>query len=292
MCLRLLFCLSLLCLLACSPSKPAPEPEPEPEINHFSLTLSTFTDGSEPRKNLAAWWYSGPQKAGTEARLDTPSGLGLGQLTFNIGPQLGTRDNPMNLYWGSAESLPPDQPKKVRRSEAIFLMSSSWRGSTDPIQPKVTAEAKGAGKYSFSLSNSQSVSFELGEAQEYLPPIELVTPESFAVQVGEQAVKLEWKPVEGAVAYGVRAMGDDSHGEKAIWYCPQPWSESLNLDGPEGALAKGVLLGPDQTECTLPAAIFRGSSISIHAFSPSVAGSESTIGGRAWAESTAYVEAK
>ncbi len=180
-------------------------------------------------------------------------------------------------YWGSAETVPPGQPKVTpagtvpQPTEAAkspvpalaALPSASFAywptGNTRSVSGKVP---RAEGTYTLTTSFTGGTTVTLEKEQGFLHSVELAGlrhKNDFA-----KPIKITWSPVANALAYVVTADG----GTKDVTIT---WTSSSNPDAVAGVqtrpftkeevasnIEKGIFLSEKTTTCIIPAGIFAG----------------------------------
>jgi hypothetical protein len=251
--------------------------------------------GATPGRRLDLAITTQRKPAGTQATQTIPAGMAMGSsLTLlPTPPAKSTAPNPPNpqddaiaempdkprgrilMYWGCGDAVRSGQPKILDATNAspqdyAQLMrgrGTRERGATaapgNSVWPntasneRVPANASLQGQHAISGDGIPAgLQFSLGEAQDFLPPLDLSAGGSRA-----QAITLRWTAQAQARAYFLNAMGG-SGDDMVIWSSaesPEPGWGLMDYLSPANLtqwLGDKTLLPASQTECAIPSGIF------------------------------------
>lgn len=233
---------------------------------------------------------------GTEATQTIPPGQAMGNSLLLLPVQVQPREpsgpgrqgvdevpqqpkGRILFYWGCSETVRAGQPRVLDFSKAgmedygKFMMGRATRDTgakalpghaiwpNDKQRQKVPTHASLTGTHTVTGDGlPASLQFTLGERQDFLPKMGLVSQGS-----GASATRTSWQTLPTASAYFLNAMsGSDSGGETemVIWSSsevPEPgwglmdYASNANV---EKWLKEKVLLPANQSQCAIPAGIF------------------------------------
>lgn len=245
-----------------SPSSPAPQASATPAYPPGEASLALWT--VPPAGHYLSFYWLGPDRETYEGmEFEAPAALKMDKPFRLFRPK--DREQVLDVCWGSGDKLPEDQPQSKRRCDVQYYRSQVWNGLTIPTMVSVEPNVSPKGDYRFLIPSVCSETFKV--EQEFLPALQLTSPAS-PHQAEGKPVTLKWEAVPGAVAYGLRAL--DRPGEETVlWFAPGLWEVDTFRDGPEAALEKGLLFGPEVREATFPPGVLEKGHISVIAFSAS-----------------------
>jgi hypothetical protein len=192
-------------------------------------------------------------------------------------------------YWGSAETVPPGQPRAIhpQDSNAELLriplddLDYNHRGSrtTYGVWPNRGEEniafnpADGnAGAYLF-RTNFSSVPFSVGPEFDFLPSPHVRT--NCPTLAGP--IRVSWQPLPQARAYEMHLFGFLPDKTNVSWSSSQVAQQAdryFHDSDPEAIpreIDRGNLFPPSTASCTVPAGIFQGCRdvyVAFHAYGP------------------------
>ena len=260
---------------------------------------------------------SGAPPAAPSASLDIPGGLQLGpklDLQVDLPAKPGAEGdaapgNPtipdfrLERYWGCSETVRPGQPKVVSTKDlapgiaaglaragrpgrigAVLAQNSThayWPNGKNPAQQQIQEGAALPGKYELHSNFVPGVNFEVPAGVTFLEPVSLTLPQG--PDVLNKSVEVQWKTVPGALGYVAMATGMKQPKTMVMWTSAEG-EEGMTLaftaeGDPKALVAKGVLLPPDRTKCSIPEGIFKGAqavSVQLIAIGPSFTQTSST----------------
>lgn len=244
-----------------------------------AFTPSPGVDEASPAvRSITMELYSKNSISGPEANIALPEGLKLSktarmQITpFKQPDQAGSTEKiTVKTYWGSSDAIGAGQPSVKQEAETAeagqldYKTVALWPGRGKAFETgPISEDASTVGTYKLTTNYAGSTTITLGQAQDFLAPIELDDPGK-DVDI-EKPVKLQWKAVPNALAYEVTAYGGNEK-ETVVWTAGSQSGADLNLentfisgDGVKKLLEQKALLGPDATYATIPAGVFKDST--------------------------------
>lgn len=244
-----------------SPSPTAASPTPAFLPGETSLALWSVP----PDSHFLSLLWLGPDRLTHEGmEFDAPAHLKIDKPFRLFRPK--DREQVLQVCWGSTDELPPDQPQGKPRSEVQYNRSDVWNGLTIPTLIEVDSSLSPAGEYRFLIPSVCEETFKV--EQEFLPTLKITSPSTPQINYDGKPLTIRWDEVPGAVAYGLRGL-DVPGKETVLWFAPGLWEAKTFREGPEAALAAGLLFGPEVREATFPPGVFEAGHISVIAFSAS-----------------------
>jgi len=237
-----------------------------------------------------------------------PSGLGAGASLPLVSPQ-GTPPAPPQdyvpgmpsgnvqgrilIYWGCGERARAGQPVEIdlarmSRGEVPAAMAAlNLRPMTPPSaststtygewpneRGRTTVPTTGSlvGDHVVRGNYSPEIRFSLAQGQDFLAPVNVTANTASA----SGAVPVAWQAVPNARAYFVMATGARQDGTIVMWssseiQAMQMAFDYLSQEEIARLLQQRVLLGPQTTQCTVPAEVAGGvqaASLMVNAFGP------------------------
>jgi hypothetical protein len=251
--------------------------------------------GAAPGRRLELAITTQRKPAGTQATQTIPAGMAMGSsLTLlPTPPAKSATPNPLTpqddanaempdkprgrilMYWGCGDTVRSGQPKILDATNANpqdyaqFMRGRGTRGRGATAAPgnsvwpntasneRVPANASLQGQHIVSGDGIPAgLQFNLGEAQDFLPPLDVSANGDFA-----QAITLRWTAQAQARAYFLNAMGG-SGDDMVIWSSaesPEPGWGLMDYLSPTNLtqwLGDKTLLPASQTACAIPSGIF------------------------------------
>ena len=232
-------------------------------------------------------------KPGVEAQQFVPAGLDVGKSLPLVPPTTQPSEHgkydpkavdvdiTFYQYWGCGAAVRPGQPKvfHVRMKDGEMQASGGmapglfvpdrdidatpayavWPNTKNT--KRVSDDSSMVGEHSIVGDGVPgSLKFDLGRDADFMPRISLHSSGG-----PEDAIAVNWQPVDRARAYFLTAFGAKSQHEFVMWSSSEvagAGSELLNyLTGPhvDKWLKQKVLLPTSTTDCTVPKGIFAGS---------------------------------
>lgn len=251
-----------------------------------TLTMDLTSGGSANAQSKAECAIPGGLKLGPKVDLTIDLPEKTKASTGSTGEEgtdeaTGSLELKMKSYWGCAETVPAGQPRVVDSKEMNRSMQEAmkrkefkesftravrttaegshayWPGKDNR---KIAKDAACPGSYTLVTNYCGGTSFTLDKAQDFLVPIDLVSPGK-KIDFGKP-IKLEWKKVPNAVAYLIYAFSG-AEKEMITWTSssdPNPpanlQGEALSREQVEKYIKAGTLLPAAATSCSIPAGIF------------------------------------
>ena len=231
--------------------------------------------------------------AGPSLPLLTPESRPMPAHTpYNPGTGDGGARGRMLIYWGCGEAARSNQPveidlARVSQGQAQALAGFTHRPMTPPNpasvstygewpnqRSRVTIPANGSlvGEHVVRGNYTPEIRFALQQGQDFLAPIAITSNSPAA----SGAVPVAWQTVPNARAYFLMASGARADGTIVIWtssevQLAQAYFDYLSQDEIARLLQARVLLGPQTTQCTVPAEVagsVQAASLMMTAFGP------------------------
>ncbi len=247
-----------------------------------------------PQQSLELWLYSRNAKpASPESTHDIPAALNLGPTLPLVLPATakptpseedgtpGKIEKPkarMLFYWGCGDTVRPGQPK-VADTEKMSLVqfgqtmkgrSAPDRGPWGPgraVWPNekdsrpVPAGGSLQGDHLVHGNYTPDIKFRIGQQQDFMAPVQLVTQGSPA-----ESIQLQWQAIPTATGYFLMALGHRSaNGEMIIWTSSEVQDSGFGLmsylpnDFVRKLIGEKVILPASTQTCAIPKGIFEGS---------------------------------
>ncbi|NLC59419.1 MAG: hypothetical protein GX774_21480, partial [Armatimonadetes bacterium] len=189
-------------------------------------------------------------------------------------------------YWGSSATVKPGQPEiftfdkltpeqqaamreaaaKAQRQESYFYKpnwtTGYWPTKKQPGQ--IAPDAALAGKYTLNTTYTGNVSIEVPEHVNFLPPIDLTSPDLTKQPPLAEAIRFAWKPLPNILGTHALMMGMQGQNTLIIWSSSEVREEMgmdygfLQMAEVRDYVAKTIFMAPDRQEVTVPAGIFQG----------------------------------
>lgn len=200
---------------------------------------------------------------GKESADDEPGELKGRLVIFRGCAGSATADKPVEI---DLASLMPDQ----RRLAQAMASGKGW-SSQEPRQAatkgtwpnrqsdkKVPGNASLVGEHRVLSNYAPEIRFQVGRAHDFLAPVQLTT------RSASEAMELSWQPVPTALGSQAMAIGGKESGKELLLWTSSTaaWGESSVPSALDAATArklinKGVLMPPEQTRCTIGAAVMK-----------------------------------
>jgi hypothetical protein len=238
-----------------------------------------------------------------------PAGLGAGQALPLLSPEPSRAAPPperewhgmparprgrLLIYWGCGERARPGQPVEIDFSRLAAgqvppgFASANFRTMNPPSagshptygewpnrQARTAVPPTGSlvGEHVVRGNYAPEIRFTLGQGQDFLPPLQLTS--NSAAPAG--SVPLAWRPVAGARAYFLTAMGAARNDTMVIWTSSESQMPAMGMmdylpqDEIVRLVRERVLLSPETRQCTVPAEVasaVEGAMLSVTAFGP------------------------
>jgi len=198
------------------------------------------------------------------------------------------------IYWGCGDRARPGQPLEIDLSRMArgqvppAFANPTFRPMTPPSQAssttygewpnqraRTTVPPTGSlvGAHSVRGNYSPDINFTLAPGQDFLPPIVITSN----ARAPSGAVPVAWRPVTGARAYFLMAMGMRQDRTMVLWTSSESQLVQMGLTDylpPEEVarlLQQRALLPATATQCTVPAEVasgVQGASLMMTAFGP------------------------
>lgn len=198
------------------------------------------------------------------------------------------------IYWGCGERARPGQPYEIDLSRLArgqmppAFASLPYRAMNPPSQgnsatygtwpnerARTTVPSTGSliGAHRIAGNYSPEINFTLTPGQDFLPPLALTSN----TRAPSGAVPVAWRPVEGARAYFLMAMGAREDRSMVIWTSSESQFSQMGAidylapDEIARLLHARVLLPATTTQCTVPvevASSVQGAMLMMNAFGP------------------------
>ncbi len=262
--------------------------------------------GASYVRNLALQLGTGRRPAGApSAEHLPPPGLQAGASLPLVSPQTARPTGPsapwqgqmerprgrMLIYWGCGERARAGQPVVIDFASltsgqvpAAFA-NSGLRPMIPPSpstsatygewpnqrsQTRVPAGGSLVGEHVVRGNYTPEIRFALAPGQDFLAPVALTSNDAAA----SGAVPVAWRPVPGARAWFLSAMGAAQNGDFVMWSSSETQMAAMAMDYLSEAdiarlLGQRVLLPATATSCTVPAEVARAapqSMLSVAAF--------------------------
>lgn len=249
-----------------------------------TLTMSLTSDKKASAQSKAECAVPGGLKVGPKVILaiDQPSKSEEGVSTSSDGEKVKPTEFKIKTYWGCSETVLEGQPKVLDSKNMSAEMEramkkgsyKNFKRAIDAAEDgshaywpsndgkEIVAESTSPGDYELTTSYCGGTSFSLSSAQDFLAPMDVVSPKGEVDLT--KAIKLEWKTVPNAQAYLLSAFSGKEK-EMTLWTSSTDpevgmdiQNKPLSADEVKKLIKNGVLLPPDATHCYIPAGIFKG----------------------------------
>ncbi|HEY0866232.1 MAG TPA: hypothetical protein VGE01_02575 [Fimbriimonas sp.] len=264
--------------------------------------------GKASRSLTVRLWSPSIAPAGATATLIPPKGLLLGdKLDLELyrpkptetGSEGGQGFDPdkmseftIKMYWGSSETVREGQPKvfswktltpeqkaemqkraREAQNSSSYFYKPNWTTGYWPTskQPgKIANNASLVGTYTLNTSYTGSVSVDAPANVEFLPAIEMSSPNLSKKIAFDKFIPFEWAPVTGALGQYASIMGMEGQNTLILWSSSENFKE--HLMGDQGFLqmaevrqhvADNVFMPPTTTKVTVPAGIFKNADMAM-----------------------------
>lgn len=198
------------------------------------------------------------------------------------------------IYWGCGEHVRPGQPYEIDLSRLArgqvppAFANLPYRAMSPPSQTnsatygawpneraRTTVPPAGSllGAHRIAGNYSPEINFTLAPGQDFLPPVVLISN----TRAPSGAVPIAWRPVEGARAYFLMALGGREDRSMVIWTSSEAQFAQMGLmdylapEEVQRMLQARALLPPTTTQCTVPAEVagaVQGAMLMMNAFGP------------------------
>lgn len=199
-------------------------------------------------------------------------------------PPGGRVDMEIRHYWGCAETVPAGQPRVMRIAEAspaqralyerlqrrqAALERPDWTEAVWPNQrnegpPAIAPDASIRGDHTLRTNYAGEARFTVTPPVDFLEPVTFTSPDARRPIDLKRAIPLAWRRVANALGYQLLAVGMRGRNTLILWTAAPPEQHlAIQEEFPETAVvreavAKGALLRPETTACSVPAGIFDG----------------------------------
>jgi hypothetical protein len=193
------------------------------------------------------------------------------------------------FYWGSSPTVKPGQPEVLtsdaltaEQRRAIAQMRADTERQGKPGLPMIgegwtwaswpTAEQRGLlakdaalpGGYALTTNYTGNVSLDAPQGMTFLGPIELTSPALKEEPPLDAPIVLRWKPVPGVLGYSAMIVAMQGQNTLVMWASSEVSLMETELrvgflptEKVAALVESRVLMGPDRTEATVPAGIFK-----------------------------------
>lgn len=251
------------------------------------------------RKITVRLWSPGLAPDGATAALTVPEGLMIGpKLDLELyspkgeegdlppGAPTSLPDFSIKRYWGSSATAKASQPEvfdlksltpeqkvmmrsqamKMRQTTDSYFYKPNWTTAYFPPSKGVTAvpdEGALAGNYLLTSSYTGKVEMDVPDTVNFLPAIEMTSPNMDKAVPMEDALVFRWKPVPNVIGYSANIIGMEGQKTIVMWNSAEEKPDmGLAFDYLEMAqvrdlVSRKMVMGKDTIEMTIPAGIFK-----------------------------------
>ncbi|MFI5384585.1 MAG: hypothetical protein ACHQ50_00535 [Fimbriimonadales bacterium] len=246
-------------------------------------------------------WSPTIAPAGATASVAPPEGLKQGsKLDLELYRPEGTTgggavqgfdpdSNPdftIKIYWGSSETVKPDQPKIIKwtglsgdqqeamkerareaRASNSYFYKAGWTTGYWPTksQPgQIDAAASLVGKYALTTSYTGNVEIEAPQDVDFLAPIEMSSPDLVKKIDLKKSIPFAWGQIPHALGQYASIIGMEGKNTLILWSSSEVFVEGLMGDmgflqmaEVRDFVSKTVFMAGDRTNVTVPAGIFK-----------------------------------
>lgn len=176
---------------------------------------------------------------------------------------------PETINWGALtpeqEALLREQMQKAAKKSSYFY-GEDWTTGYWPsgkATGNVDAKASLVGKYALTTTFIGNVALEVPKGVDFLSGIKLTSPDLTGFPPLDQAMTFTWEPVKGV--FGYHAIITGMKGEKTMitWSSSEVKEDTmgtwdyLDADRVADLVKQKVVMAPDRTDFSVPAAIFK-----------------------------------
>ena len=205
----------------------------------------------------------------------------------------------IKVYWGSSATVQPGQPKilemsslslaqqmemagHMRMSPGMLLSGGSggdyfyregwttgyWPDASDPGVVPSTASL--AGRFTLNTNFAGNASLDVPSGVNFLPAIQLQSPDLGSVIDFSNPVDFKWKPVVGAVGQYATIFGMEGRNTLILWSSSEIYADELLADmgysetaDVQDAVEKKLFMPSWVGSMTAPAGIFQNAEFSV-----------------------------
>jgi hypothetical protein len=198
----------------------------------------------------------------------------------------------IKMYWGSSETVKEGQPrifswknmtpeqkeamkKQAREAQnaSSYFYKPNWTTGYWPTQRQrgtVPNNASLVGTYTLNTNYTGTVAIDAPAGVEFLPPIEMSSPDLKKKIPFDKFIAFEWAPITGALGQYAYAFGMEGRNTLIMWSSSENFREGMmgdpgfmQMSEVKQFVSDNVFMGPSATKMTIPAGIFKNADMAM-----------------------------
>lgn len=221
-----------------------------------------------------------------DLELYRPEGAVSGSKVPNFDPDANPDSFTIKIYWGSSETVRPDQPRVIKWSgltpeqkeamknrareanatQGSYYYKPDWTTGYWPTkaQPgQIDADASLVGKYALTTNYTGSVEIEAPSNVNFLAPINITAPNLSKKIDLKKSIPFTWEEIPNALGLHASIMGMEGKNTMIIWVSSEVFTDALMGDmgflqmaEVRDFVARQLFMEGNRTNATVPAGIF------------------------------------
>jgi hypothetical protein len=262
-----------------------------------TLTVRLWSPSIAPDNAFAYLAPPSGLKQGDKMNLElyrpTPSSGSATSGTGSESDQHSNQDFTIKIYWGSSDTVKPDQPKIIKLSEltaeqktemmrreqevhqsaANYFYKPNWTTGYWPTSSepgRISDDASLVGSYALTTNYTGNVAIDVPPNVDFLAPIEMTSPSLDQKVSLDGSIPFQWSAIPNAIGQYATIMGMEGKNTLILWSSSEIYHEGImaNMGFPQMSevkdlVAKNVYMAGDRTSVTVPAGIFKDASFAM-----------------------------